>query len=307
MVLYHYCSPEGFLGIMQSKKLWLSGLHNMSDYLDGSWVAGIISDIFYELSSEYSQDAINKVATSYNHSKFSPYVCCFSEDGDLLSQWRGYASDGSGFSIGFNSDIFPCSHEMPRMANLGDGNKEKLSLSRIEYDADKQKSLVKHLVEFALRYEENGRQFDTNLMQVQSAYLDYISQEMGVQQPFPYFDASMDAVIRWLVGYAVIAKNPAFHEEKEHRLIHAPFIMANRITNKTTQSLFELSEPKYRISGNRICSYYEFDFSEYVKDGIVQEVILGPKNDTSGSDLRALLGRMDKPDIEIKKSRVSYR
>lgn len=292
---------------MQGKKLWLSGLHNMSDYLDGSWVASIISDVFSELSSKYSRDAINKVAMSYNHSKFSPYVCCFSEDGDLLSQWRGYASDGSGFSIGFNSDIFPCTHEMPRMANLGDESKEKLNLSRIEYDADKQKSLVKHLVEFALRHEENGRQFDTNLMQVQSAYLDSISQEMGIKQPFPYFNASMDAAIRWLVGYAVIAKNPAFHEEKEHRLIHAPFIMANRTTNKTTQSLFELSEPKYRISGNRVCSYYEFDFSEYIKDGIIQEIILGPKNYTSGSDLRALLGRMDKPDIEIKKSRASYR
>lgn len=292
---------------MQGRKLWLSGLHNMSDYLDGSWVAGVIDDVFSELSSKYSRGAITKVATSYNHSKFSPYVCCFSEDGDLLSQWRGYASDGYGFSIGFNSDIFPCNQEMPRRANLGDRDKEKLNLSRIEYDAEKQKSLVKHLVEFALRYEENGRQFDADLMREQSEYLIAIGLEMGFKQSFPYFDISMDAAIRWLVGYAVLAKNPAFHEEKEYRLIHAPFIMANRTTNETTESLFELSEPKYRISRNKVCSYYEFDFSEYVKSGIIQEIILGPKNETSGSDLRALLGKMDKPDISIKKSRASYR
>jgi hypothetical protein len=29
---------------------------------------------------------------------------CLSEDGDLLSQWRGYAADASGVSIGFSKE-----------------------------------------------------------------------------------------------------------------------------------------------------------------------------------------------------------
>lgn len=32
------------------------------------------------------------------------YVCCFSKEGSLLSQWRGYAPNG-GLSIGFDSDV----------------------------------------------------------------------------------------------------------------------------------------------------------------------------------------------------------
>ena len=32
------------------------------------------------------------------------YAICFSERGDSLSQWRGYADDGSGVCIGFRAD-----------------------------------------------------------------------------------------------------------------------------------------------------------------------------------------------------------
>ena len=33
--------------------------------------------------------------------KIKRYICCFSGDGDLLSQWRAYADDGRGISVGF--------------------------------------------------------------------------------------------------------------------------------------------------------------------------------------------------------------
>ncbi|HEY8660108.1 MAG TPA: DUF2971 domain-containing protein [Hanamia sp.] len=33
-----------------------------------------------------------------------PLIGCFSKNGDLLSQWRAYAEDDKGFSIGFDSN-----------------------------------------------------------------------------------------------------------------------------------------------------------------------------------------------------------
>ena len=30
------------------------------------------------------------------------FVVCFCEDGDVLSQWRGYADNGKGCSLGFS-------------------------------------------------------------------------------------------------------------------------------------------------------------------------------------------------------------
>lgn len=307
MILYHYCSPEAFLGIVQGRKIWLSNSQNMSDYLEGSWIVGIINETLSKLTSTYSPDTINKAAHIYNVSKFSPYICCFSEDGDLLSQWRGYASDGHGFAIGFDSNLFPLRKEMPKMANFGDKNKEKLYLSKIEYDIDKQKKHVEQLLEFILRHEENSGDSNIGLIYEQSEYLSRMSQEMGFEQTIPYSCGTQYDAIKWLVGYSAIAKNPAFHEELEHRLIHAPMITASKTTNKTIESLFELSKPKYRVSNNKICSYYEFDFSEYIKDGIIQEVILGPKNGTSENTLRAIFGKMEKSDIHIIRSRASYR
>jgi len=43
------------------------------------------------------------------------YIACFSEKGDLLSQWRAYADDGEGVAIGFdpNGGRFPVVNELP--------------------------------------------------------------------------------------------------------------------------------------------------------------------------------------------------
>ena len=47
---------------------------------------------------EMLKDNINKLLPSEN---FSFFVCSFSEERDLLSQWRGYCKNGSGYSLGF--------------------------------------------------------------------------------------------------------------------------------------------------------------------------------------------------------------
>ena len=33
------------------------------------------------------------------------FIACFSEEADLLSQWRGYAQDGTGVFIGFSKKV----------------------------------------------------------------------------------------------------------------------------------------------------------------------------------------------------------
>ena len=43
--------------------------------------------------------------TAYITQISKDYVCCFSEEKDLLSQWRGYGSDGNGIAIGFNAQL----------------------------------------------------------------------------------------------------------------------------------------------------------------------------------------------------------
>ena len=48
---------------------------------------------------------VQKVITRINdfHAKTNIYVACFCEIGDLLSQWKGYANFGDGYSIGLRA------------------------------------------------------------------------------------------------------------------------------------------------------------------------------------------------------------
>lgn len=55
------------------------------------------------------RDGLNPVAAerlqnavAFLEGMFDGLGFCFSEDGDLLSQWRGYASDATGIAIGFS-------------------------------------------------------------------------------------------------------------------------------------------------------------------------------------------------------------
>ena len=63
---------------------------------------------------------------------------CMSEEGDLLSQWRAYAVNAAGVSIGFNSDYFGIIGNLRRDR----GDAFSAHLTKVEYDIAEQKKLV---------------------------------------------------------------------------------------------------------------------------------------------------------------------
>ncbi|CAM5398181.1 DUF2971 domain-containing protein [Eoetvoesiella caeni] len=279
MILYHYCSQQAFLEILKNKKIWLSGAHNMSDYMEGVWAENIMGEVLKSFIEKYDEEVIRTFIERYHHSKFSPFICCFSSNGDLLSQWRAYAEDGCGFAIGFESDYFKLSNDLPCMAF---NDKTKLTLNKIEYDVERQKTTVSTFMESAL---------------------DYVQAELRSTQLPITLIRGLDG----LAGYAALAKNPAFSEEQEYRLVHMPMIIASKITNKTTDTVFACSEMKYRTSNNRIIPYFEYDFSQLMDKGSIVEIIAGPKNQTTDMDLRMLTGSSGYEATKIKRSSASYR
>ena len=101
-VLYHYCSTEAFFEILKSKRIWLSSLRQSSDFLEGKLIAHALNRFAEEdqLGEDYRRAlrAFGAVERS-----FEGIALCLSEDGDLLSQWRGYAADATGVSVGFSA------------------------------------------------------------------------------------------------------------------------------------------------------------------------------------------------------------
>jgi DUF2971 family protein len=104
-IIFHYCNPAAFFGLTQSKKLWFSDVFAMNDFLEMHWGYSMFEAAASSLLKTISKPFFDRVddhirATSAH---ILPLASCFSQDGDVLSQWRAYAADGSGFAIGFSA------------------------------------------------------------------------------------------------------------------------------------------------------------------------------------------------------------
>jgi len=179
-----------------------------------------------------------------------PYVTSFSECGDLLSQWRGYAEDGAGFAIGFDGEFLfdRAIKERPYCHML---------LRQVEYLRKRQYKGVRHLIANMFRTAEKRK-----------GQADYDEEARK---------AVLWATIR-LWQNASESKNPAFVEEKEWRLV----LLAELDEHGSVmeRSLPSHSKLAFRTSGLRIIPYCEFDFSTNVvaPRNPIKRIVLGPKN-----------------------------
>jgi hypothetical protein len=75
-----------------------------------------------------------------------------SEEGDLLSQWRAYADNGAGVSIGFTKEYFE------ELGNLKRDRSDEFnaSLQKIEYEITKQKEIVAEHLDLILKFVSEG-------------------------------------------------------------------------------------------------------------------------------------------------------
>ncbi len=122
MLIYHYTNTAGLLGILGSGVLWATDSEYLNDaqelqYGRGEMVAALREQairINPEGEGGWDSDAGNRatiiaaavdalVNESPDPDYPGPYVVCFCDEGDVLSQWRGYAG-GHGWAIGFDAD-----------------------------------------------------------------------------------------------------------------------------------------------------------------------------------------------------------
>lgn len=114
-IYYHYCNVDAFLNIVRNKILWLSDIDKSNDPWEGR---GVFQNIFdYYSYNRTDEEFDNKdlsrlmdLVMNYDcerrlYQNFHAYAICFSKNGDLLSQWRGYTKDAAGISIGFDGKV----------------------------------------------------------------------------------------------------------------------------------------------------------------------------------------------------------
>jgi len=109
-ILYHYTSQDGLLGILNDSKIWATNILYLNDEAEFIYSANLIeSDIKTTIKSlnapvtkrtkKIFEEMLDQ---SWILEHFQIFVCSFSANGNLLSQWRGYCPDNNGFSIGFD-------------------------------------------------------------------------------------------------------------------------------------------------------------------------------------------------------------
>jgi hypothetical protein len=109
--VFHYTNSHGLLGIVTSHKLWASGADFLNDSSEPEYALRVLKQSVEEIGRGLEDDSIvarslrgmwNYMEDEYKRNGPHVYVSCFSEHGDLLSQWRGYGGGCAGYAIGFS-------------------------------------------------------------------------------------------------------------------------------------------------------------------------------------------------------------
>lgn len=109
MIGYHYTNIAAFLNILKERKLWLSHISSMNDYLEVTVLLKHLEKYKEKVTSEQTKNDLDylefRIREHLAPHNENYYIASFSHKHDILSQWRAYADDGFGFNIGFNLDL----------------------------------------------------------------------------------------------------------------------------------------------------------------------------------------------------------
>ena len=224
--LWHYTSYAGFQGIVTSKTIWATEyrfLNDRTEFFHAKDLAQVLVNEEPEYIGEQfpARDMLRKAVngafnTGYLHEgRLRIMVASFSEEGDQLSQWRGYADNSRGISIGFD-----LRHIRPP-SNIGTA----VTFAPCLYKQADKSALLKS----AFAYYRNGLQGwwdsmkDIAREKAKSSDVD----PQSVTQLISEHSKELDEVIRRgytnlqfdLLRIAPLLKDEGFSEEKEWRLV----------------------------------------------------------------------------------------
>lgn len=251
--------------------------------MEGRWVYKIFSDICDQnkLEMHHKSRVLGLLGTLGDF--YEGLGFCLSEHGDALSQWRGYAQNAEGFSVGFSKE------GLQALSALSHGSgKPSLSLNKVNYDIHTQQK------ELEPTYHEIKKLIDQGAFRVPTLLTIEESEEKRKKAAAEQKEALNNIYLHILFMFPKLfqQKNPAFSEEKEWRIV-SPYI-------KNTDDDIE-----FRAAGYRITPYRIFEFQS--ENGIIDEVILGPKNQTPIDIIQAALKKFGYKSVTVRKSEATYR
>lgn len=302
MIVYHYCSIDTFYAIGTKKTIRLSDITKSNDSMEIMWITNYIKDIFAEtfdsvkaeyFKKNYPFDVFQELVEHYQTDFFdetkriySYYVCCFSEIGDVLSQWRGYADDAKGIAIGFDGNLL-----------LGIGTSARndsiitpvLYFDKVEYSNRSHRQIVKKAAE----------QLIEDLKPIAKKFTIDSVDDIRQQSMEPFNKCFLN-----LFNKAIFIKNPFFREEKEYRICHC---IDNRNNEPLAESIFlngnvHFEKFSFQNRGGKLVSFFDLNFNKSTSE-FIKEIVIGPKAKITKNDVKRFLYSND---IDIDESQIRY-
>lgn len=303
-ILYHYCSVPTFYNITHNKSIWLSDISKSNDSLELKWIKGRCQHYILKAWVDYVREvqkleglaeidfeSFDKLKnTLEDFTKLETQKCwvfCLSGKKDDLGQWRGYADNGAGISIGFKSSYFKKIMEPGKAKAITDHN--SVVFEYMSYDEKEVEKLF---------YDTCG--------------LSKISPKMS--------SAEVINILKQAVAVSLLQaplyKSDAFADEKEWRLVFSTD-MSELMAGKTPAMEFAQFYPQntiqyeYTTRGGELVSHVAFGDKNMYEN--ITEIWIGPKCKLSPTELRLYLISVgylkdyNDESIKIYKSRTSYR
>lgn len=108
--MYHYTDIAGLQGILESRTLWATDIRYLNDETEAKYSRDLLGSVAERLRPEFGGDwaasvVCNAVAAMATSGTFpDTFVASLCDDGDNLSQWRGYGAQGRGYAIGLDRE-----------------------------------------------------------------------------------------------------------------------------------------------------------------------------------------------------------
>jgi hypothetical protein len=220
--LYHYCPAQSFLEIIKSGSLWLNHSSAMNDSKELRHLETVINDWEDKHPLVMQTSVQTKVIKKLRGSKRGVFLVSFSEDQDVLSQWRAYADDAAGFCIGFDSQSLPATGMPLLFGNTGWG---EIRMVKINYHVGK---VAQEFTKILARKEEAS---DWQALMMESKIVSLVLQ----------------------------CKSPAFSEEKEWRIVYTP---AYQGEHSIIDDVSDPLKTQYRNTRYGIFPYHVYNYNK---------------------------------------------
>lgn len=321
-VLYHYASMEKGTSILKHKNIRLSDITKSNDVKEMSI---FFPDLFDEMLKNYDEhngfsykfeykgkgnrqafglfvnELKKKIEKEFEDGSIATFALCLSEEGDLLSQWRGYADDGKGICLGLNVEEI--------LKFVGISSVSGFSLEKVEYLSKEQiDEWVKNVANQMLGIVE------IILGAIEEGNIQYYSAKEFDEDIFNtiYYNILSE------VEESIKFKTEGFKEEKEWRFFIKNSLNKDDIKGKKITSIGTLGEGARRKTSKYVADNVEFNIKEndmvpFVSlkfekfhNNLINQVICGPNNKIREKDLKLFLRKYGYRNCKGRKTNITY-